>query len=56
MTTQISVEHLLSLPPDKRHEFVKQNLSSEDTLNIDNIAGWEDLPDNERDLLAPLLL
>ncbi|KAF2005444.1 hypothetical protein P154DRAFT_530654 [Amniculicola lignicola CBS 123094] len=56
MTTQLSVDHVLSLPLDKRHEFVKQNLSSEDTLNIDNITGWEDLPDGERDLLAPLLL
>ncbi|KAL9019071.1 MAG: hypothetical protein Q9185_003613 [Variospora sp. 1 TL-2023] len=56
MTAQLSVVHLLSLPPDQRDEFVKQNLSSGDTLNIDNITGWEDLPDDERDLLAPLLL
>ncbi|KAL8989952.1 MAG: hypothetical protein Q9177_001275 [Variospora cf. flavescens] len=36
--------------------YLLQNLSSEDTLSIDNITGWEDLPDDKRDLLAPLLL
>lgn len=58
MTTQpLSVDHLLSLPPDQRAEFVEQNLSSEDrTLNIDNLTGWEHLTDGERDLLAPRLL
>jgi len=57
MTTQLSVDYLLSLSPDQRAEFVEQNLSSEDdTLNIDNITGWEHLPDGERDLLAPRLL
>ncbi|KAL8646766.1 MAG: hypothetical protein Q9210_005941 [Variospora velana] len=57
MTTQLSIDHLLSLPSDQCAEFVEQNLSSEDdTLNIENITGWEDLPDSERDLLGPRLL
>ncbi len=57
MTTRLSVYQVLSLPSDQRAEFVEQNLSSQDdTLNIDNITGWEDLPDGERNRLAPQLL
>ncbi|KAL9011295.1 MAG: hypothetical protein Q9173_003849 [Seirophora scorigena] len=57
MTTQLSVDHLFSLPSNQRAEFVEQNLSNEDdSLNFKNITGWEHLPDSERDLLAPRLL
>ncbi|KAL8893839.1 MAG: hypothetical protein Q9192_004871 [Flavoplaca navasiana] len=55
--TQLSVDHLFSLSSDQRAEFMEQNLRSEDnTLNVDNITGWEDLTDGERNLLAPQLL
>ena len=57
MTAQLSVGQVLSLAPDRRAQFVKQNLSREDdTLNIENITGWDDLSKAELDLLAQQLL
>jgi len=57
MTTQLSVGQVLSLTPDQRAQFVKQNLSTEDgTLDIENITGWEDLSKAEMSLLAQQLL
>lgn len=57
MTIQLSVGQVLSLTLDQRTQFVKQNLSTEDgTLNIENITGWENLSEAERDLLAQQLL
>lgn len=54
---QLSIHRLLSLPSNERAEFLQQNLNSEGgTLNLDNITGWEDLPDGERDILASQLL
>jgi len=57
MSTQLSVDQLLSLPPDERTAFVEQNLTSEDnTVSIENLTGWEGLSNGERKLLAPWLL
>ena len=57
MTIQLSVGQVLSLTLDQRTQFVKQNLSTEDcTLNIENITGWENLSEDERELLAQQLL
>lgn len=48
---------ILSLKPDARAEFVQKNLSYDDgTLGIQNITCWNELSQEEMELLRPALL
>jgi len=56
MPIKITVSQFLSLTPDQRTQFVKQNLNNEDDAwNIENITGWEDLPKAELGLFLQQL-